>query len=156
MVFKTTISEAIKRFILCNKSKSQNNRQRVMPAWMNERLLAKFKQKRSAFEQSGLLISVSVAIPILYQRYFRSIGITDTFPADFCQFSIPIQPQEEIHFIIQLIKRFCDHFEYRYGTPFGLLVHALRSAIQTRFLKINSSSKAAQLAPVVNPRFKLD
>jgi len=45
---------------------------------------------------------------------------------------------------------------YRYGTPFGLLVHALRSAIQTQFPKINNSSKDAQLAAVVNPRIKLD
>jgi len=36
------------------------------------------------------------------------------------------------------------------------LVHALRSAIKTRFPEINSSSKDAQLAAVVNPRFKLD
>ena len=36
------------------------------------------------------------------------------------------------------------------------LVHALRSAIKTRFPEINSSSKDAQLAAVVNSWFKLD
>jgi len=34
--------------------------------------------------------------------------------------------------------------------------HVLKSAIQTRFPEINSSSKIVQLAAVVNPRFKLD
>jgi len=53
MVFRTNISKAIVHFVPCNKSKSQNNCYRK-PAWMNESVLAKIKQKSSAFEQYKL------------------------------------------------------------------------------------------------------